>query len=92
MEAFAERARVELSATGQHGARRAVATIALTPQEARIARLVGEGASNPQIAARLFISRRTVEYHLSKIFSKLGVGSRVQLARLVLERPDRLSG
>jgi DNA-binding CsgD family transcriptional regulator len=91
-EAFAERARIELSATGAHGTRRAVADSSLTPQEARIARLVGEGASNPQIAAQLFISRRTVEYHLSKIFSKLGVGSRVQLARLVLERPDRISG
>jgi DNA-binding CsgD family transcriptional regulator len=83
-EAFAERARVELSATGQHGARRAVATIALTPQEARIARLVGEGASNPQIAAQLFISPATVAYHLRKVFTKLGVASRNELVRMGL--------
>jgi DNA-binding CsgD family transcriptional regulator len=85
VEAFAERARVELEATGQRARRRAVDTLdQLTPQEAQIAALAAEGETNREIAARLFISASTVEYHLRKAFRKLEVKSRTQLA-------DRLS-
>ena len=83
--AFAERARAELEATGEHARRRTVeAADSLTPQEARIARLAAEGASNPDIADQLYVSRRTVESHLTKIYTKLGVSSRTQLAYLML--------
>jgi DNA-binding CsgD family transcriptional regulator len=79
--AFAERARIELRASGgQTRERAAVMRDPLTAQEALIARLAGEGASNPEIAAQLFISRATVAYHLRKVFTKLGVSSRSQLA------------
>jgi DNA-binding CsgD family transcriptional regulator len=89
-EAFAARARTELHATGGRARERTVAaTDALTPQEALIARLAGRGASNPQIAAQLFISRATVAYHLRKVFVKLGVTSRDQLAQILPARPDR---
>jgi DNA-binding CsgD family transcriptional regulator len=82
-EAFCERARRELAATGERVRReRPDRPSPLTAQEAAIARLVREGASNPEIAARLFISRRTVEYHLSKVFTKLGVSSREELTAL----------
>jgi len=85
-EAFDERARLELVATGERVRRREVgAEELLTPQEARIVRLVVEGASNPEIAAQLFISPRTVEYHLHKVFRKMGIGSRSDLIRLQLE-------
>jgi DNA-binding CsgD family transcriptional regulator len=81
MEAFAERARVELEATGEHARRRTTETEGdLTPQEAQVARLAGEGLSNAEIGARLFISKHTVEYHLRKVFAKLGVNSRNKLA------------
>ena len=81
MEAFAERARVELEATGEHARRRTVDTLdQLTPQEAQISRLVAQGNTNREIAAQLFISPSTVEYHLRKAFLKLGVKSRTQLA------------
>ena len=79
--AFAERARTELRATGGHAQPRTIqAPDSLTTQEALIARLAGEGASNPQIAAQLFISPATVAYHLHKVFTKLGISSRSQLA------------
>jgi DNA-binding CsgD family transcriptional regulator len=79
--AFAERARIELRATGGQARKRAVETPGtLTAQEALIARLAGEGASNPEIAAQLFISPATVAYHLRKVFTKLSISSRNQLA------------
>jgi DNA-binding CsgD family transcriptional regulator len=80
MVAFAERARRELSATGESVRKRAVAEPGeLTPQELHIAKLARGGLTNPEIGGRLFISARTVEYHLSKVFSKLGISSRAQL-------------
>jgi DNA-binding CsgD family transcriptional regulator len=89
MEAFAERARIELEATGEHARKRTVETRGdLTPQEALIARLAGEGLSNVEIGARLFISRHTVEYHLRKVFTKLGVNSRTKLARALPPEPN----
>ena len=80
MEGFAERARRELSATGETVRKRTVETPdELTMQEAQIARLASDGLSNPEIGARLFISPRTVEWHLRKVYTKLGVSSRQQL-------------
>jgi DNA-binding CsgD family transcriptional regulator len=81
MEAFAERARRELQATGETARKRSVATgdEQLTAQEAQIARMARDGLSNPEIAARMFISGRTVQYHLRKVFTKLGIESRTQL-------------
>ena len=86
-EGFAERARRELQATGEAARRRTVETRdALTPQEAQIARLARDGLSNPNIGAQLFISPRTVQYHLGKVFAKLGITSRNQLARVPAAR------
>ena len=86
LEAFADRARVELRATGEHAQRRQPGhPEELTPQEARIAVLVSKGDANRDIATQLFISPSTVEYHLHKVFRKLGVSSRTQLARRVID-------
>jgi DNA-binding CsgD family transcriptional regulator len=80
MQAFTERARRELLATGETVRRRTAATCEqLTPQEAQIAGLARAGLSNPEIAAQLFLSPRTVEYHLAKVFTKLDISSRRQL-------------
>ena len=80
MEAFAEHARGELLATGEKVRRRIAATRDdLTPQERQIAQLAGDGLSNPEIAVRLFLSARTIEWRLRHVFSKLGIRSRRQL-------------
>lgn len=85
MEAFAERARRELQATGETARKRlaAVANEELTAQETQIARLARDGLSNPEIGARLYISPRTVQYHLRKVFAKVGISSRSQLDRVL---------
>ena len=81
---WAERAAGELRATGETARKRDASTIdQLTPQELQIARLAAEGARNRDIAARLFLSPKTVEYHLRKIFLKLDIGSRIELIKLV---------
>jgi ATP/maltotriose-dependent transcriptional regulator MalT len=83
VEAFADRARHELLATGETVRKRTVETHGeLTAQEAHIARLAAEGLTNPEIAAALYLSPRTVEWHLRKIFTKLGVSTRRQLRRV----------
>jgi len=85
MQAFAERTRRELLATGETVRKRtAPARDQLTPQEAQVAGLAREGMSNPEIAAQLFLSPRTVEYHLAKVFAKLGIASRRQLRQALL--------
>jgi DNA-binding CsgD family transcriptional regulator len=92
MDAFAERARRELLATGETVRKRTVDTRdELTPQERQIAELARDGLSNPEIGARLFLSRRTVEWHLRHVFAKLGVKSRRELASaLVRPAPELL--
>jgi DNA-binding CsgD family transcriptional regulator len=83
-EAFAHRAERELLATGERARKRAVETAdQLTPQETQIARLAAEGLKNREIAAQLFISPSTVEYHLRKVFRKLEVRTRTQLAQRI---------
>jgi DNA-binding CsgD family transcriptional regulator len=88
-EAFARRAERELLATGERARKRTVETLGdLTPQEAQVSRLVAEGHSNKEIAAQLFISSSTVEYHLRKVFRKLGVKTRTQLANRLRARAE----
>jgi DNA-binding CsgD family transcriptional regulator len=88
MEAFAERARTELLATGETARKRTVDTgHELTAQEALIARLARDGLSNPAIGTRLFLSARTVQYHLHKVFAKLAISSRGQLDRALPRDP-----
>ena len=97
MEGFAARARRELAAAGEttrppigRPARTlpGLGSEPLTAQEAQVARLARDGLSNPEIGARLFISARTVKYHLSKVFTKLGISSRGQLHRVLPADPD----
>jgi DNA-binding CsgD family transcriptional regulator len=88
--AWAERARAELRASGESARKRSPSAIdELTPQELQITRLVAEGATNKEVAARLFLSPRTIDYHLRKVFSKLGISSRSELIRSSLERDGR---
>jgi DNA-binding CsgD family transcriptional regulator len=83
VDAFADRARIELEATGERIRPRAAASEAqLTPQESQVARLAAQGLTNREIAARLFIGQSTVEYHLVKVFRKLDVRTRTQLAHM----------
>jgi DNA-binding CsgD family transcriptional regulator len=82
---FAARARTELEATGVRLSADASGTLALTSQEANVARLAAQGRTNAEISSTLFISVNTVDYHLRKVFQKLGISSRRQLA-------DRLGG
>jgi DNA-binding CsgD family transcriptional regulator/tetratricopeptide (TPR) repeat protein len=84
MQAFAERARIELLATGERVRKRTVETRdELTAQERQIAQLARDGLSNPEIGARMFLSPRTVEWHLRKVFTKLGIRSRRELANVL---------
>jgi DNA-binding CsgD family transcriptional regulator len=94
MEAFADRARSELLATGEKTRKRTVRKRDdLTAQERQIARLARDGLSNPDIGARLFLSPRTVEWHLRKVFGKLGIRSRHELASvLAVSEPEPVQG
>src|ERR1700684_1624791 len=92
MEAFAERARKELAATGETARKRPAQTAVaasqeLTAQEAQVAQLARDGLSNPEIGARLFISSHTAQYHLGKVFTKLGITSRGQLHQVLPGTP-----
>jgi DNA-binding CsgD family transcriptional regulator len=88
-EAFADRARRELLATGETAPRRTMETRdVLTPQEAQIARMASNRQTNPEIGAKLFISPRTVEYHLRKVFTKLEISSRKELHSALAGGPD----
>ena len=87
-EAFAQRAARELQATGETARKRTVETSSeLTAHEAQVVRLVREGLSNQEIGARLFISPRTVKYHLRKVFIKLDITSRNELDRVLPADP-----
>jgi DNA-binding CsgD family transcriptional regulator len=85
---WAERAASELRATGETARPRHVGTLTeLTPQELQIARLAGARSTNREIAARLFLSPKTIEYHLGKVFAKLGVSSRTELIAMSIDAP-----
>ena len=87
-EPWAERARAELRATGETARKRDPTSVdQLTPQELQIARFVAEGLTNKEVAAQLFLSPRTIDAHLRNVFSKLGITSRTQLARLPIGEP-----
>jgi DNA-binding CsgD family transcriptional regulator len=91
LDGFAERARRELLAVGDAALKLMInAPRALTAQEAQIARLARDGHTNPQIGAQLFISGRTVEWHLRKVFAKLGISSRRQLHQALPPRQQAL--
>ena len=86
MEAFAERARRELVATGETVRKRTAETLDdLTPQELEIAQRAAGGQTNPEIGGQLFLSPRTVEWHLHKVFGKLGISSRKELRSALLD-------
>jgi DNA-binding NarL/FixJ family response regulator len=90
MEGFARRAAVELRATGgKLRKHQSEGRFGLTPQESRIAQLAAQGSPNQDIAAQMFISPSTVEYHLSTVYRKLGIRSRTQLANTWLQRKPR---
>jgi ATP/maltotriose-dependent transcriptional regulator MalT len=93
MEAFAKRAQHELRTTGETIRKRvaAGAHTELTPQEGQVARLARDGLTNPEIGTRLFISRHTVQYHLRKVFAKLGITSRAQLDRVLPQDAARVA-
>jgi len=98
MDAFAARTARELRAIGVTVRERSPATLSeLTAQEAEVARLASEGLTNPEIGTRLFISARTVQYHLSKVFTKMNLASRSQLSRALdggrgaVKRPESRS-
>jgi DNA-binding CsgD family transcriptional regulator len=85
---WAERAGAELRASGETARKRDPGAVSqLTPQERQIVQLVADGGTNREIGAQLFLSRRTIDYHLRNVFVKLGVSSRTELIRLAL--PDR---
>jgi DNA-binding CsgD family transcriptional regulator len=91
-EAFAERARGELLATGETVRKRTVESRdVLTAQEAMVARLAAQGRTNPEIGGQLFISPRTAEYHLRKVFTKLGISSRRALRNALRDSPHATS-
>ena len=88
IDGFAQRARQELMATGETVRKRTVDSAGdLTPQELQIARLARDGLSNSEIGTQLFLSTRTVEWHLRKVFTKLGVNSRRQLRSALPDGP-----
>jgi ATP/maltotriose-dependent transcriptional regulator MalT len=90
-EPFAERAARELRATGEKARKRTADTRGqLTPQETQVAQLAADGYSNPEIGAQLFISPRTVEYHLHKVFTKLAIASRGELQHVLPARNKRV--
>ncbi len=92
MDLFAERARIELLATGEKGRKRTAETRdELTSQERQIAMFARDRLSNPEIGERLFLSPRTVEWHLRKVFSKLDIGSRRELDRVLPGAESKLA-